>query len=146
MHAVAVAVAVDADGPLAGALIIGKPGSGKSSIALEVIVACPFRRSALVADDAVLLEGHGGVLTAQAPKTIAGLIEVRGFGPVAVRALARTRLAACFDLDARGERVALPAAFEAAGASLPLYPFDAGRPAAALALCAIMRAISGGQS
>jgi len=146
VHGVALAVAVDADGPHAGALIIGRPGSGKSSLAIGVIAACPYRRSALVADDAVLLDAHDGALTARAPETIAGLIEVFGFGPVVSPRLTGVRLAACFDLDATAERLPSPSAFEAAGASIPLYPFDAGRPAAAFAFCAIMRAISGGQS
>jgi HPr kinase/phosphorylase len=80
------APSVHASAVLAGAhavIIRGRPGSGKSRLALAVIEAAqtgllPFAR--LVGDDRVHLEPcHGRLLVRPAP-ALAGLIEVRGLG------------------------------------------------------------------
>lgn len=78
MAGVAIAIAVDADGPLAGALIIGAPGAGKSRIALALLETCPWSRSRLVADDAIHLHLLNASLIARPPEAIAGLMEIRG--------------------------------------------------------------------
>jgi hypothetical protein len=124
-HAVALGVAVDADGPLAGVLLLGPSGAGKSSLALAVIDSCPFRRSAMIADDAVIVSvAENGRLAARAPATIRGLIEVRGFGPAPVRSIGECGLVAAFDLGAAAERTPVPGAWDVAGGRpLPLYPF-----------------------
>lgn len=125
VHAAAVAVAVDADGPLAGVLILGPSGSGKSSLALSLIEACPFHRTALVADDAVRLERVPAGLAARAPDRIAGLIEVRGFGPASARSISAALLRLAVDLGGDPARMPEPKPFRAAGDGppLPLYPF-----------------------
>jgi hypothetical protein len=125
LHATAIALAVDSDGPLAGVLILGAPGVGKSSLALGAIEACPYGRTAIVADDAVLLAPKGERLVARPPAPIAGLIEVRGFGPAPVRAEPQIALVFAVDLDAAPERVADPRDFRpvSEAATLPLYPF-----------------------
>jgi serine kinase of HPr protein (carbohydrate metabolism regulator) len=146
VHAVAVAVAIDPDGPLAGALFLGGAGAGKSRLALNLIENCPWRRSALVADDAVILEQRRGALIARAPQRIAGLAELRGFGVVRLRMAAEAEISAAFDLEAGVERLPDPRRFEAAGGIAPLYPFRADAPAAAAALRVALRSISGGQS
>jgi len=69
------------------ALIRGPSGSGKSWLALELIAAArtgllPFAR--LVGDDRVHLEVAGGRLLARSAEALAGLIEVRGTGPLRV--------------------------------------------------------------
>lgn len=121
IHATAIALAVDPDGPFAGVLLLGPSGAGKSSLALCAIEGCPFGRSALIADDQVLIGAAG---TAAAPARLKGLIEVRGFGPAPVRTIAGARLAAAFDLGAASERVAAPHRREVApGLRLPVYPF-----------------------
>ncbi len=70
------ATCVEVDG--LAVLLLGASGSGKSDLALRLIDggAC------LVADDQVLLSMQGDTLMADAPSTIAGLIEVRGVGIV----------------------------------------------------------------
>lgn len=60
----------------AGILILGKSGSGKSELALRLIA----EGASLVADDRVELFVRKGKLFARAPKTLAGLIEIRGVG------------------------------------------------------------------
>lgn len=67
-----------------GVLILGRSGAGKSSLALAAIglLRARGRFAALVADDRVWLSAPGGRLAAEAPRTIAGLVEIRGCGPV----------------------------------------------------------------
>lgn len=146
LHATAIALAVDPDGPLAGALFLGAPGAGKSLLALAAIEACPYRRTALVADDAVLIRAMNGAAIASAPDPIRGLIELRGFGPARVRSLPDVRLIAVFDLAAAPERLPEPARFSVGeGLFLPLYPFAAGTEGPSR-LRVAMRSILGGQT
>jgi HPr kinase/phosphorylase len=77
VHACAVLVGAHA------VLIRGPSGSGKSQLALRLIIAAqsgllPFAR--LVADDRIRLEPCHGRLLARAPDALAGLIEVYGLG------------------------------------------------------------------
>ncbi len=66
----------------AGVLIRGKSGSGKSCLALRLILDPPraLRPATLVADDRVRLAVRDGLLVATVPETLAGLIEVRHLG------------------------------------------------------------------
>ncbi len=59
-----------------GLLINGKPGSGKSSLALDLI----SRGAVLIADDRVLATSREDGLLMSAPDALAGLIEARGLG------------------------------------------------------------------
>lgn len=78
-----------ASGVVAGehcVLIAGPSGSGKTALALALAAHCRhwgmFGR--LLSDDQVLVEPVGGHLIARAPAPIAGLAELRGFGPAPV--------------------------------------------------------------
>lgn len=66
-----------------GVLILGPSGAGKSSLALSVIEMMRAQRrfAALVADDRIWVEVVNGRLVAEVPQPIAGLVEIRGFGP-----------------------------------------------------------------
>ena len=57
-------------------LLIGKPGIGKSSLALQLI----DRGARLVADDQTYLTLEKGELYASCPDALKGLLEVRGVG------------------------------------------------------------------
>ena len=70
LHATAVAVGDKA------VLITGKSGSGKSSLALEMMA----RGATLVADDRVTLALHGSDVRLKCPEPLQGLIEARGVG------------------------------------------------------------------
>lgn len=59
-----------------GVLICGKPGTGKSSLALQLI----DRGAVLVADDQTLISLKEGKLTVQSPSALKGILEVRGVG------------------------------------------------------------------
>lgn len=74
----------------AGLLITGPSGAGKSRLALTLIETCRARNgfATLVADDQVWLCVRHDRLVAEAPESIAGLVEIRGYGP-AVRAYER---------------------------------------------------------
>ncbi|WP_232090844.1 HPr kinase/phosphorylase [Sphingomonas sp. HMP9] len=61
-------------------MIEGASGSGKSDLALRLI----DRGAILVSDDQTLVVRSGETLLARAPTTIAGCIEVRGIGILAM--------------------------------------------------------------
>jgi serine kinase of HPr protein (carbohydrate metabolism regulator) len=72
-----------------GLLFTGPSGSGKSAIALHCIEEARARGlfAALVSDDQVLICEANGRLIARAPKSIAGLAEMRGAGIVTVETI-----------------------------------------------------------
>ena len=94
-----------------GILIRGKPGSGKSDLALRLIdepgygIGDTALRAALVADDQVEIRKSGDALVASAPETLAGLLEIRGLGIVRCDAVASAALALVVDLDGHAERL-----------------------------------------
>lgn len=70
LHASAIAI----DGR--GALILGASGSGKSSLALQMMGL----GATLIADDQTIIWRKGNTLWARAPEVISDLIEARGIG------------------------------------------------------------------
>jgi hypothetical protein len=106
-------------------LITGPSGAGKSDLALRLIGA-GWR---LVGDDYVHVQASGGALYATGAPTIAGLIEVRGQGPVPVPPAPTSRAVLLIDLAAGpAERLPRPETRAVAGLSLPvlrLDPFEA---------------------
>ncbi len=112
------------------ALFRGPSGAGKSDLALRVIEAGGM----LVADDRVVLTREDGRLLADSPDAIAGRLEVRGLGVVAVPAARRAPLVLAFDL-APGEQVERfpePGRCVWLGVEVPLLrlaPFEASAPA-----------------
>lgn len=76
MHATGLVVAG------AGVIVSGASGSGKSSLAFELLERGRMsgRFCCLVADDQIFLSGYTGGLVMLAPAPIAGLAEMRGYG------------------------------------------------------------------
>lgn len=104
-------------GPNTGILITGPSGAGKSALALALIE----QGAQLVADDQTLITRIGTTLFARAPRSIAGLIELRGFGLIRLtpRRLARLRLV--IDLSqSEVRRLPPPETRVIAGVTLPL--------------------------
>lgn len=66
-----------------GIVISGKSGAGKTQLAVALIshVRAHGLFARLVADDQIFLAAHHGRLVCSAPRTIAGLVEIRGVGP-----------------------------------------------------------------
>lgn len=92
-----------------GILIRGPSGSGKSSLALGLILDAPrtLPPAELVADDRVLLSPEDGRLVARPAPGLAGLIEARGLG---IRRMAfRPRVALRHVVDlAAGDAARMP--------------------------------------
>ncbi|MCA0301930.1 MAG: serine/threonine protein kinase [Proteobacteria bacterium] len=116
-----------------GVLLRGPSGAGKSDLALRLV----DEGARLVADDRTDLAVQGGRLVATAPRTIAGLLEVRGLGIVSLpagRVAPRVAVALLVDLVAprRIERMPSPAREKLMGVTLPvlaLAPFEASAAA-----------------
>lgn len=65
-----------------GILISGPSGSGKTSTMIRLMEHAKLlgAEAHMIADDQVYLEQRGNGLIATAPKRLAGLLEIRGFG------------------------------------------------------------------
>jgi serine kinase of HPr protein (carbohydrate metabolism regulator) len=122
-------LALRCDGLWRGALITGAPGAGKSDLALRALDA-GFR---LVADDRTLVWTSCGRLYGRAPDALTGLIEARGLGVVAERAIAFAEIGLvvrCVEMGVEIERMPDLAAETIAGATIPLIDLDAREPSA----------------
>jgi HPr kinase/phosphorylase len=98
-------------------LIMGASGSGKSSLALQLMAfGC-----ALVADDCTEIEPGSDGLIARCPAAIAGLIEARCVGLLKADATPSARLALVVDLDqAETDRLPPHRSITLCGQALPL--------------------------
>ncbi|MDI6027456.1 HPr kinase/phosphorylase [Corticibacterium sp. UT-5YL-CI-8] len=69
-----------------GVMITGPSGSGKSLLAISLIerFRSAGRFACMIADDQLLLSVAGSRLVARCPLPIAGLVEIRGLGPVPI--------------------------------------------------------------
>ncbi len=98
-------------------LISGKPGSGKSSLALQLM----DRGALLVADDQTVLTLEEGLLTASPPPSLKGLLEVRGVGICSFPYQEQSPLALCVHIcdEKEPERLPEPAFGEHFGLQIP---------------------------
>ena len=108
-----------------GVLLLGPPGSGKSDLALRLIDG----GAALVADDRVEVRAVDGRLQASPPETLAGRIEVRGLGILAIdwQPAATISLAVELLTEARPRRLPDPDEWCFANLAIPLIrivPFE----------------------
>ena len=88
-----------------GILLLGESGAGKSDLALRLIA----EGAQLVADDRVELFVREHALWAQAPKTLAGLIEVRGVGILSLHFEPEAHIGLVVQLVAREKMPRMPA-------------------------------------
>ena len=82
------------------ALLRGRPGAGKSDLALRFVGTAGPEEVRVVADDQVRIWRVGEELRAAAPERLAGLLEVRGVGIVPVAHLPEAPLVLLVDLVA----------------------------------------------
>lgn len=120
-----------------GVLLMGPPGSGKSTLALRLV----DRGAMLVADDYALLTREGESLIATVPGTIAGMIEVRGFGISRLPYRRRAEIVLAVRLGREDERLPEPKEWEMLGLKRPLIMMDALRDDSPLK---VEMALSGG--
>jgi serine kinase of HPr protein (carbohydrate metabolism regulator) len=112
-----------------GVLLAGRSGSGKSDLALRLI----DRGAELVSDDYTLVRRAGTRLIASAPATIAGQIEVRGVGIVAVPHARETEIALLVTLDETPVRMPDPGTRRPiAGIAIPTIALAALEASAAI--------------
>jgi HPr kinase/phosphorylase len=111
-----------------GVLVVGAPGSGKSSLLLALIED-PRQDALLVADDRVVLAA-GQNLVARPPEALAGLIEVRGIGIVRRPYVAEAQIGLVVELRPLADCPRLPDRDDRqivlAGISLPRLILPAG--------------------
>ena len=112
-----------------GVLLRGPSGSGKSDLALRLIDG----GAALVADDRVDLAARDGSLTAAAPANLAGMIEVRGMGIMAVPSIPRSVIGLVVDLVHENALERMPESMFCSllDVDLPLMRLDAKSASAA---------------
>ncbi|HEY8949585.1 MAG TPA: HPr kinase/phosphatase C-terminal domain-containing protein [Rhizomicrobium sp.] len=133
-----------------GVLLLGESGKGKSDLALRLIE----RGAKLVADDRCEISARDGALYARAPKSLAGLIEVRGAGIVALPFATEARIALAVEMMEEGyvprmpqtERYMTPPEIVIQEDERPpliwLAPFEASAPAkVAIAAAAFSKAL-----
>ena len=124
-------------------LIRGPSGSGKSRLALELILAARTGMIApaeLVGDDRVHLAYQAGALAVRPAEALAGLLEVRGLGIRRLPFVALAEVGLVVDLDAP-DADRLPAAksleIELNGVKLPRIPVGRGCSALPLVIAAL---------
>ena len=123
-----------------GILILGRPGSGKSDLALRLIMEHGAR---LVADDRVNLSAQKGKIKAAAPTILDGLLEVRGVGIIRLPSAAADLHLAVRLAESREQIERLPqwGCYEFGGVKLPqidLWPFEASAPSKILAALTLL--------
>ena len=123
-----------------GLLLLGASGSGKSSLALQLI----DRGYSLVADDAVEIHAKQGQLWARAPRATFGLLEVYGVGLVRMPAVESVALSLVAQLApaAEIERLPTPERYRLAGIELPQLLCHAWAASTALSLDLAHRLVS----
>ena len=129
VHATCVALP-DKTGETTGVLLFGPSGAGKSDLALRLI----DEGATLVADDQTCLSRREARLWAAPPEELAGRMEVRGLGILALPYLESVPLSLCINLTGleKIERLPKPETRSFLGlslSSLDLFPFEASATA-----------------
>lgn len=111
-----------------GILFIGKSGSGKSDIALRMIMN---KDAKLLADDRVDIREENDSIIASPPPAILGMMEVRGIGLCRFEPVLQAKISLVVELvEDRNQITRLPSNqyYQIMGVDVPqmkIYPFDA---------------------
>jgi len=107
-----------------GILIIGQPGSGKTSLMMGLLQRAKIEKlnASLVADDQVYLSTPDQKVFAKVPETIAGMVEIRGYGITDHAFKSETQIELVVELieDDKIERMPHPKSYEINSLNLPL--------------------------
>lgn len=128
-----------------GVLLLGKPGAGKSDLALRLI----DEGATLVADDRTILFTRRGSLCGKSPDSIRGLMEIGGLGIVALPSRADVKIALVVKLGREDARLPVHHRFQAPrGLSVSKPPpeilLDGHHPSAPAKVRAALAAFSKG--
>jgi HPr kinase/phosphorylase len=119
-----------------GVLILGAAGSGKSSLALQLMAF----GAQLVSDDMVWIEAEGGSLFACRPDSSPDLIEARGLGVLNAGAVCpRASIALVIDLDRTEPARLPPRRMVTLGAATAPLILGAGQPSLGYGLLQMLR-------
>ena len=119
-----------------GVLILGQSGSGKSSLALELM----GYGADLVADDRTNLTRTGASILATAPATIANMIEARGIGLLNAESISQATIHCVVDMDQiETKRLPEPRNYTLLGLEIPLL-HKIGNPSFAASLLQFIKA------
>ena len=114
-----------------GILLLGAPASGKSDLALRLIL---HKQAILVSDDRTDIEIKSNKAYANTPQKIAGMIEVRGVGIQKMPYISGIEIKLAVELVKTYkeiERLPQEEFYEIEGIKIPLikiYPFEASAP------------------
>ncbi len=107
-----------------GILILGPSGSGKTSLMMGLLERAKLENheNFLISDDQTILSSNKQTLEASVPQTIAGLVEIRGYGIIPHKNKAKTNLKLVVDLveDEAIERMPEKHFFDYEETTLPL--------------------------
>lgn len=129
-----------------GLLLRGRPGIGKSDLALRLV----DEGARLVSDDLVQIERRDGRLMARlpdgAPPETSGRVEVRGLGILPVPSVAEAALALVVELKPQGEidRLPEPKRWSCLGVELPVVEIDPRTASATAKLRLVARSAPAG--
>jgi HPr kinase/phosphorylase len=125
-----------------GVLLLGPSGAGKSELALRLI----DDGARLVSDDRTDLFVKDGKLQARVPASIAGLMEVRGLGIIALPHAPSAAIALAVELGGKMERLPRPAFYTPlkAAAPVPLIRLNVASAAAPAQIRLALAAFSKG--
>lgn len=116
-----------------GILLLGSSGSGKSDLALRLITSYGCQ---LVADDRVDITIKENQIIATCPKTLQGLLEIRGIGIVKYPFVSQTPVKIAIQLTSdKIERMPAQDFYEIEGIKIPLFrlnSFESSSPAKVL--------------
>lgn len=116
-----------------GVLIRGPSGAGKSELALALLQQAKAEGlfAILVSDDQVFLAAQAGRLVARAPDAIAGLVEIRGLGPIGISHEPAAVIDLIADIVPEPQRYQEPAAETIDGVTLPKFEVAERNPSQA---------------